>query len=77
MVDLRLEAYRANHEGELPDEAREEVLARHGVSAEEMTGFVEVHGRDIPFMDSVWVEIDGHVRAGLEALAAEQAPATP
>jgi hypothetical protein len=71
IVELRLAAYRENNEGVLPAGAHEEILARHGVTAEQMTGFVEVHGRDIPFMDSVWIEIDGHVRAGLEARAAE------
>jgi hypothetical protein len=42
-----------------------------------MVGFIEVHGRDIPFMDSLWTEIDGHVRAGLEARTVESAPTTP
>jgi len=71
MVDLRLSAYRANNEGVLTEGDREEVLARNGVSDDDMTGFVEIHGRNIPFMDSLWTDIESHVRAGLEAQRAE------
>jgi hypothetical protein len=77
MVELRLSAYRENNDGVLPPGAHEEILSRNGVSVEEMVGFIEVHGRDIPFMDSLWTEIDGHVRAGLEARTVESAPTTP
>jgi hypothetical protein len=75
MVELRLEAYRANDQGVLPDGAHEAVLARHGVSVDEMIEFIEVHGRNIPLMDSVWAEVDGHVKAALQARALEIPPA--
>jgi len=77
MVELRLEAYRANDQGVLPEGAHEAILARHGVSVDQMIQFIEVHGRNIPFMDSVWTDVDGHVRAGLQARALEIAPPTP
>jgi hypothetical protein len=77
MVELRLEAYRANDQGILPEGAHEAILTRHGVSVDEMIEFIEVHGRDIPFMDSVWTDIDGHVRAGLQAQALEIPPTLP
>ena len=42
----------------ISEEARERVLAEHGVTAEALVGFAENHGADIVFMDGVWSEIE-------------------
>jgi hypothetical protein len=56
-VDLRKTAL-TTQTGELDDPLRAEVLARHGVSEEDMTRFVEVHGEDVAFMQGVWDDIE-------------------
>lgn len=62
-VDLRHEArieLLADGEELSPElaEGRDRVLARHGVEAEDLLHFVEVHGDDLPYMLDVWSEID-------------------
>ena len=56
-VDLRATAL-STETGELSDALRAEVLERHGVSEDAMTGFVETHGQDVAFMQEVWDEIE-------------------
>ena len=56
-VDLRTTAMTSGR-GELDDVLRTEVLARHGVSEEDVTNFIEVHGQDVGFMQEVWDEIE-------------------
>ena len=56
-VDLRAAALESDS-AVLTDEARADVLDRHGVTAEDLLGFAEVHGRDVEFMREVWNEVE-------------------
>lgn len=56
-VDLRAEAVRWDG-GRLPEDERDRVLQEHGVSADDLRAFVQVHGRNVPFMTEVWTEVD-------------------
>ncbi len=39
-------------------EERDRILAELGLTPEDLIEFVEAHGRDIPFMQEVWEEVD-------------------
>ncbi|MEX2472420.1 MAG: hypothetical protein WEA34_09590 [Gemmatimonadota bacterium] len=56
-VDLRAEALRAESEM-LTDSARATVLARHGVTEEELLDFAEAMGGDLDYMRDLWNEIE-------------------
>lgn len=56
-VDLRVEALRAESET-LTDSARATVLARHGVTQEELLDFAEAMGGDLDYMRDIWNEIE-------------------
>lgn len=56
-VDLRAEAFRAESET-LTDSARATVLARHGVTEEELLDFAEAMGGDLDYMRDLWNEIE-------------------
>jgi len=56
-VDLRAAAL-VTEDGEITDESRAEVLARHGTSEEGLLDFAEYHAEDLPFMRQVWDEIE-------------------
>jgi hypothetical protein len=47
--------------GYLPPGASERILAEHGVSPDDMRGFVEVHGTDVPLMTDIWSAIDARI----------------
>jgi hypothetical protein len=56
-VDLRITASET-FGLRLGDSEREEVLARHGVSAAELYYFAEAHAEDLEFMRDVWNEVE-------------------
>lgn len=56
-VDLRRAAIRDGPDPITP-EARDRVLERHGVSSEELLEFVEIHGRDLEYMEAVWDTVE-------------------
>ena len=56
-VDLRLAAIESP-DFRISPEARQEILARHGVEAEDLLRFADAHGRDLEFMNEVWTEIE-------------------
>ena len=56
-VDLRAAALSMD-DGKLTDEARVEVLSRHGTSEVDVLNFAEYHAPDLPFMREVWNEIE-------------------
>lgn len=60
-VDLREAALL--HGGELPDSLRAAVLARHGVTGDDLLRFAEVHGDEVRYMDEVWSEIEARLEA--------------
>ena len=56
-VDLRAAAV-VTEDGEITDEAREKVLARHGTSETDVLNFAEYHAEDLVLMRQVWDEIE-------------------
>lgn len=60
-VDLREAALL--HGGALPDSLRAAVLARHGVTGDDLLRFAEIHGDEVRYMDEVWSEIEARLEA--------------
>jgi len=56
-VELRLAAVQAP-DFRVPPSERDQILARHGVSAEDLLRFADAYGRDLEFMNEVWSEIE-------------------
>lgn len=67
-VELRVAALGHDDATVTPGE-RERILASHGVAAEDLVTFAEVHGRDPAFMRDVWNEIED--RLNVDALPDE------
>ena len=67
-VDLRLAAL-AWESARVPEAERDRILAEHGVTEDDLREFIEVHGRNVPFMTDVWHEIDARLTEELEAEA--------
>jgi len=61
-VDLRAVTIRGDSFA-VSDAQRSDVLARHGVTEAELLGFAELHGEDVPFMRSVWDEVEARLDA--------------
>lgn len=61
-VDLRATTIRGDSFA-ISDAQREQVLARHGVTEEELLGFVETNGEDADFMRAVWDEVEARLDA--------------
>ena len=61
-VDLRAAAVRSEDMA-LSDADRAEILARHGVTEEQLTGFARLHGKDVEFMREVWDEVEARMDA--------------
>lgn len=59
-LDLRAPVLVGTRERITPAE-REAVLARHGVTEEQLLEFAEVHGADPGYMDDVWTEIESRL----------------
>lgn len=56
-VDLRMTAL--NSQDQRVDSAgREQILAEHGVTADDLTLFADVHGAELEFMRDVWNDIE-------------------
>lgn len=56
-VDLRMAALETDSARVAPNE-RDAILQRHGVSADDLTTFAEVHADDLDFMRDVWNEVE-------------------
>lgn len=56
-VDLRTAALDTDTM-RLSDQDRSAVLARHGVTADELVRFAQVHGGDLEFMRDVWNDVE-------------------
>ena len=56
-VDLRVAALEAE-DRQMSEAVRAEVLARHGIEAEDLLEFAEVHARDLELMRDVWNEVE-------------------
>ena len=55
--ELRVSGLRADG-GKIALEERDRILAELNLTPEDLIEFVEVHGRDVPFMQEVWEEVD-------------------
>ena len=56
-VDLRMAALETDS-ARIGTAERDEILQRHGVSADDMKTFTEVHAGDLEFMRDVWNEVE-------------------
>lgn len=56
-VDLRVAALDTDSQ-RLADPDREAVLRRHGVTADDLTRFVETHASNLDYMRDVWNDIE-------------------
>jgi hypothetical protein len=74
-VDLRLAATEQS-DFRVSPEQRAEVLARHGVSGEELIRFADVHGRDLEFMNEVWSEVETRFQDASGGEASGEPPPT-
>lgn len=73
MVELRMAA--AAWEGRrLPDPERDAILEAHGLEAEELLHFVEIHGTDVLYMNRVWARVEATFTARDEELQEEEDP---
>jgi hypothetical protein len=73
-VDLRLAALEGET-GRISEAERDRVLAEHGVTEDALRSFIEVHGRNVPYMNELWIEVDQRIRTELES--ADQTPPEP
>jgi len=58
--ELRVNALRTEG-GKIALEERDRILAELNLTPEDLIDFVEVHGRDIPFMREVWEEVENNL----------------
>lgn len=62
-VDLRVAGLsRVPSQDDISDADRERILAEHGVSAEDLLEFVDVHGPNVPFIATVWDSVEVRYR---------------
>jgi hypothetical protein len=61
-VDLRISALETDAQV-MTDSLRAVVLARHGLTAEDLLGFAEAHARDLEFMRDVWNDVEAQMDA--------------
>jgi hypothetical protein len=66
IVDLRTEALRRSS-GYLPRGEHEATLERHGVTEEDLVGFIDAHARNVPYMSDVWTEVERRIREAAES----------
>lgn len=75
-VELRVAA--AGWEGaQLPEEERDRILESQGVSADQLREFVQVHGRNVPFMNEIWNEVSQEVTTRLDPPDPAEEEGTP
>ncbi len=60
--ELRVSAL-LSEDGKIVLEERARILAELGLTPEDLIEFVEAHGRDLPFMQEVWEEVDHNLEA--------------
>lgn len=61
-VDLRATTIRSDS-FTVSDAERSAVLARHGVTEQQLLEFADLHGRDVEFMRSVWDDVEARLDA--------------
>ncbi len=73
-VDLRMSALRTTS-GEIRAEARDSILGERGVTDAELFEFVDAHGRDATYMQSVWDSVEvrlNRARDSINSIVMEQ-----
>lgn len=58
--ELRVSALREEG-GDIALEDRDRILAELGLTPQDLMDFVEVHGRDMDYMQEVWEEVDNNL----------------
>ena len=67
-VDLRVAGLsRVASQDSISPEDRERILAEHGVTAEDLLEFVDVHGPNVPFIGTVWDSVEVRYRRKQDA----------
>ena len=64
-VELRSTALK-NPGTRITPEQRTEILAKHGVSEDDLMHFADVHGRDVDYMAEVWNEVEARLQPPAE-----------
>jgi hypothetical protein len=67
-VELRIAAL-TQDDATLTDEDREQILAGHGITEEDLFAFADEHGDDPAYMVQVWEEIEERLNEDPEAEA--------
>lgn len=62
-VDLRLAVLGGEEPKRMTDSLRAAVLARHGVTEEDLLDFAKIHGSDPTFMKAVWDSVEERLNA--------------
>ena len=73
-VDLRLAVLGGQEPERMTDSLRAAVLARHGVTEQELLDFVKVHGSEPSFMKAVWDSVEERINATRPGDSASAAP---
>jgi hypothetical protein len=76
MVDLRLAAVESPGDP-VTQARRDRVLEELGVTPEQLVHFAEVHGRNVPYMNDVWNEVQQRLLERAEEEGEEEDPAPP
>ena len=66
-IDLRISALQTSNEEILPEE-RERILSEHGLVESDLVDFVDVHGRDPTYMQSVWDSVEVRLQARTDSI---------
>jgi len=56
-VDLRIAALDTDS-SRISESQRDEILQQHGVTADDLTTFADVHGADLEYMRDVWADVE-------------------
>ncbi|MDE2876727.1 MAG: hypothetical protein OXU69_02715 [Gemmatimonadota bacterium] len=79
-VALRVAELRGSGGDPIPADERERVLARKGVTEEDLLTFAEVHGPDVNFMEQLWDDVEerlDEIRNAPDPAAGAGAPGIP
>lgn len=75
-IDLRLAVVGANP-GFMNDSIRSAILARHGVTAQELEDFAKMHGANVPYMRAIWEKVETRMQDTRPNAPSSAVPAPP
>lgn len=67
-VALRMAAL-GTSDANLPEAVRDSILSEYGVSADDLVGFAEVHGRNPDYMLEVWRDVESRLNIPVDSTA--------